>query len=426
MKNRILTLTVMAMMVFVAIPLEIPAEPAQAEQWKTNQAIDFVACSFVQLPHRPDVGTCDESTMAIGLLIEKIEKLNAQETLNLLRDFEKVKTDVKSWKTDQVYYFLNDYLFLSPGRYPSISKFLEKRKGSDDLSVLKKDIEQKLRERFFEPIAQKADSTQPSSPSTAQPTQVEDGGVGGENDDRDARFFRFMSWDLILGFVIGGVFAVLGVVTFQMIRGGRKGRSSSHDRAESSGFGGDRPRESSQKADRRPNIPNTPTSLGREKQLLEKIRELEDKLIEKQKDLDSLNASTPIPEVSAGYSVPIEPPQPNQVETSVAPGRSLFFPAPTFEGVFDSRYASPVKNEGESLYILKLVSEVEAEVHLDNSKIAFNKARHSPERILDPVCDGQRSPLNKIIGIKMTAPGKARLEGDNWRVYEKVKLTYDY
>jgi len=34
--------------------------------------------------------------------------------------------------------------------------------------------------------------------------------------------------------------------------------------------------------------------------------------------------------------------------------------------------------------------------------------------------------MNTILGIRMTAPGKARLEGDDWRVYEKVKLTYEY
>jgi len=170
-----------------------------------------------------------------------------------------------------------------------------------------------------------------------------------------------------------------------------------------------------------------PMPSQNEKRLLAENEDLRKQLAEKERELQSVKASIPTPEVSVGYVTPIvDYPQAAPAAASSGSIRSLYFPAPTHEGIFDSRYASTIKNEGESLYLLKLVSETEAEVHLDNSKITINKAKHSPEMILDPVCDGVRSPMNQILGIRMTAPGKARLEGDDWRVYEKVKLTYEY
>jgi hypothetical protein len=424
MKNKTLTLTVMAMIVFIAITIQIQAQSGDSKKWTTEQAVDFVACSFVRIPHPEVAPDCVESLGTASDLKKRFNGPKTSETRRLIEQFQVLKDDISGLKQEKIYSFLTKDVFSVGGPYDLIAKFVKKREDDpekkNDIGKLKEDVKAGLSNRFYnstDPVAVKSsEAGNLSGPTAPSPSPIT--GV-----DSDSSLFSFISWDLLVGLGIGVILVLLGFAAFNFIRG--RGRSSRQRDRESRSATSREP--SSPPMIKRDGVVKPPIPSSSERKLQEENEGLRKQLAEKEKELQSLKASIPTPEVSAGYVTPvIDFPQPEPVATSSAPVRSLYFPAPTPEGLFDSRYASSSRIEGESLYVLRLISEVEAEVEFDNSRISVNKARNSPEQILDPVCEGARSPMNQILGIRMTAPGKARLEGDDWRVYEKVKLTYEY
>lgn len=428
MKKITLTFSGLVLLVLSLVVSTTAQEASSRGKWTNDQAVDFVTCSFVKV----SIGSGIDCLKLPSLtdLKEEISSKSATRTLPLAKALSGLRTGqkIKDQEPGAVFEYLSKTLFAEANGLNPVKEFLTSPNRKDgQVDQLSNDIEKALRDNFL-PAETATAGTTPQPPSdpgnksqenngAASPTPPDEEESAGWLSGIDSMYLVF----LIVGFVAAGI----GFFAYRSSKKKRGGKRSKSDRS-----GGDdegkqsmptRQGSQSQSAGVKLNI----RSDTKVRDLEAKIVELEKIIATQKKQIDTLKASIPTPEVSTGYSAP---PADFQQAPTPAPSvsRSIFFPAPTPDGLFVSRYSSPTKLEGESLYILKLSSESEAEVHFDNSRISINKAKNSPEQILDPVCEGIRDPMNQILGIRMTAPGKARLEGDDWRVYEKVKLTYEY
>lgn len=420
-------------MVFIAFTIQIKAQSGDSKKWTTEQAVDFVACSIVGVSLSKDLKCTSLPTR------EQIEKgipKDKSVTLKLFQQVEKTKLDkqIQNKGPQEITDYLSTGIFSGPSAIDEVRSFsTSSNRKPGEVVELRKNIKEELlanyipvgaEEKEGSAIDQAANQSEGGKDTANQPLGDIDASAQDNTDESAANSWTdYVGWEFGVGLLVGFLFAGLGIFTLNVFRSRKKGTPQS---------GSDKVSPSNRESASFPAIKREGTMKGplpsqNERKLLAENEELRKQLAEKERELQSLKSSIPTPEVSAGYVTPvIDFPQAEPVAVSPGSVRSLYFPAPTPDGLFDSRYASSSRIEGESLYVLRLISEVEAEVEFDNSRISVNKAKNSPEQILDPVCEGTRSPMNTILGIRMTAPGKARLEGDDWRVYEKVKLTYEY
>jgi hypothetical protein len=435
MKTFKLTFLALALLV-LPLAIDVSAQDRSgSEKWTNDQAVDFVTCSFVKVSLKSSRDCTDASSLDI--LRKEIDANGIKATSDLATALDGLKKNenVKDAEPVDVFEYLSKTLFMYGSEPSRVGQFLmSPNRKPGDVNDLREAIEKGLRDNFLP-----SDSAVASNQKTAGDSGSEGAGTDANSDLTSDDYEDATDWSLGFGstylvLLIVLIIAVgIGLFAFYSIKVRGSGNESIMSK-------GDRRTESRSNATASSAAPSQPvgtlssSKIGirsdiKVKELEARVLELEKKLAAKDAEIEALKTKVPQPEVSSDYAViPADYQQPTTAfpPPAQSSNRSIYFPAPTPDGLFVSRYSSPTKIEGESLYILKLSSESEAEVHFDNTRLSINKAKNSPEQILDPVCEGIRDPMNQISGIRMISPGKARLEGDDWRVYEKVKLTYEY
>lgn len=148
---------------------------------------------------------------------------------------------------------------------------------------------------------------------------------------------------------------------------------------------------------------------------------------------DGPNAGSGQPIQAQRLSADVPEPNAYSVEADVAwvrpepvvdAPKELYFPAPRWDGSFETRNGRSAYKDGESMYKAVVIGPTEARFELLNQRIVLNKALNTPDACLDPVCDGNRQYGRDYQAIVTDVAGTLRLEGDVWVLVNKAKISY--
>lgn len=101
----------------------------------------------------------------------------------------------------------------------------------------------------------------------------------------------------------------------------------------------------------------------------------------------------------------------------------LYAHLPEPDGTFK---VSELKQEPgwDALYSLRLVASDSATVSMLNNPDRFQAALQSPQQYLSPACEYEIRPPSAATRINVLKPGRAILEGQRWKVHEKMKIEF--
>ncbi|WP_299989368.1 hypothetical protein [uncultured Pontibacter sp.] len=105
--------------------------------------------------------------------------------------------------------------------------------------------------------------------------------------------------------------------------------------------------------------------------------------------------------------------------------REVFYLSnPNADESFNSLSISHAFRTGASIYRFTKIDDFRAEFQIDNREDAIKLALQFPDKNIDPACEPKNAFNPKAKSVYTSAPGKAELRADKWKVTSKAIIEY--